>query len=172
MKLSKYLVVASLALGAIGARAGWSIQAPGPTYVTAGESGSSVYIFTSDTTGTITGQSTSVFHNGVNEGVPGASQPITSYSAINLPAGFTANVPFDVTVDWTIGSNLPKNDVFAADFSIFTNPEGIEASTELFIDPPAAAPEPSQIMAGGFLMACGLVIFAGRRLLKNQAPEA
>lgn len=170
VKLSKYLIVASLALGALGARAGWTIQSPGPTYVIPGESGSSVYVFTPDITGTITGQSTTVYLSGVNQGSPGASQPITAYSASTLPVAFTAGVPFDVTVNWTISQYLSNREEFTADFSLATNPEGVEASTEFFIDPPAAAPEPSQAIAGGLLLACGAVVFGGRRLLKSPKP--
>jgi hypothetical protein len=170
-KFPNYLIVASLALGACGARAGWIIQSPGPIFVTPGEHGSSAYIFTPDVTGTITGQSAAVYLSGMNQGAPGASQPITAYAASALPVAFTAPIPFEVTVNWTISQQVYNDEEFTHDFSLTPNPEGGEAATEFFIDPPiAAVPEPLQTIAGGLIVGCGGVIFAGRRLLKSQAP--
>ena len=177
IKTSHALIVATLAVGAISARADWVVVGPADITVHPGESGSSTYQFTiptpPPTTGIINSESSSyqVEGSGVNLSITG-STPITSYLPGTSPVGETVDggATYDITVDWTISSDPAFiGDEYSANYGISTDAYGDAAAAQNIII--VAAPEPAQFTAGGLLLGCGAVIFGVRRL-QGKKPSA
>ena len=175
IKSVKPLLVAAVVLGTITARASWTVQGPSDLYVTPGESGSSTYIFTPTTTppafGIIVSQTSSYQPEGTSANLAfGANAPITTYLPAISPIGDTvyANTPFSIVVDWTISSNPAyQGEEFSASYSIDTDAYGNAGAAQNINFTIEAAPEPAQTVAGALLLGSGLVVIAGRRLLKK-----
>jgi hypothetical protein len=176
IKLSKPLLVMVLAAGAISARAEWVIVGPDHITVTPGETGSSIYQFTPPNappdTAIITSEDSSFQAEGSGVNMPiSSTAPITQYLPDISPVGdtITAGTTFDITVDWTISSNPAFiGTEYAANYSIDTDAYGGAGAAQDITFSVVATPEPAQTLAGGMLLGCGIIGFAGRRLLKKK----
>ena len=173
---TKPLLITVLALGALSARASWTVQGPSDITVTPGESGSSTYVFTPTTAppafGIIVSQTSSYQPEGTMVNLAfGPNAPITSYLPAISPVGDTiyANTPFSIVVDWTISSNPAyAGEEFSASYAIDTDAYGNAGAAQNINFTVVAAPEPGQTIAGALLLGSGCVFMAGRRLLKKK----
>ena len=173
MKTLKTIMLATAALCAVSAQANWTVVYPNAATVTAGESGSSTFLYTPDIGGTVNAsgfslavvQTSPTFAGWSSAG--GAGDPISSFSIVSAPTTFTSGQQFSVTVDWTISSApVSSASTFFINFSLPTS-DGTQTSSQNFTLRPTSVPEPSQVLAGSMLLGCGAVVFAGRRWMKK-----
>jgi hypothetical protein len=181
MKILKQLFLVTLVVCAVNARAQYGINmSAGPLEIT-----SPLLSGQSDYTLTLSGGNDNVFSPNsytINTyGGPFSSVSFdTALSTLNLVTGGTYNAgTYQLVVDWTIGSaaavvaaggywpskqyfiNLGANNVLQG--GVFA---GANTTDTIHV---TAVPEPMQAVASCMLLGCGVLGFAGRRLLKKQA---
>jgi len=176
MKIVKQMFLVTLALWVVHARANWVITAPATEIIVNGASGSSTFTYDPDVSGTASiGQSILyVYETSPGSGrlpAPGrARDPFSSVTVVSAPSTFTAGTPFQVIVDWATlpesmgGVNVPST--FYIQFKLYTS-DGLQTTSQNFNIAPV--PESTQPIASCMLLGCGLVGFAGQRLLKKRA---
>ena len=174
MKTLKSILAVVLVCGsAMVAQAGWVVVYPNSATVTAGQSGTSTFLYTPDISGTISsGYSLNVVETsptfGAWSGAGGTGNPISSFSIASEPTTFTAGHQFAVVVDWTISSSAVSSPtVFFINFGLPTS-NGTQTSSQNFTLNPTSVPEPTQVLAGSMILGCGGLFFTGRRWMKKQ----
>ena len=188
MKINKTILLAALGLCAVSANAAWTITGNGGDVTTApGHSGS--YTFTvigsSDlgpgnynlgptTFGSIPSPSNVTSFSGTP--TPTTVNLYTAFipgpPPIPLPGVYTST-PFSLTVSWFVPLTATPNPT-GYSFNVFLGSTPVGGGSTLVdqvgnIIVIVPAPEPAQTLAGGMLLGCGGLIFAGRRIFKKQS---
>lgn len=183
MKTLNKIILGVLVLGAVNARASWTVTAVTDPVNINNLSGpqSTTFSFKNSVAGTLYGSLLTVSDNNSPYGswTTAGGSPFTSFAIVSdsgltgssivsglLTGGnYAANTSFSVVVDWataTAGN-------YAFDLKLFTNPAKTQTTGNNFDINVTAVPEPTQVVAGAMLLGCGGLVFIGRRLMKKQA---
>lgn len=166
MKIHKYILAASLALGAASAQADFTVNSDGTVNASPGGSGKSDYLLV------LTGASVTTIAAGayvLNDyssqlssfNFDVAASQINLNNAQSLPAG-----SYELVVDWTLKPNAAVGTKDYINFSIPVAlqdgvPTGANDTDTINV---VAAPEPGQVMAAGLFLGMGGLFLVGRSL--------